>query len=337
MNKGFKVALTLAISSLVVAGLIFAYLQRGEERKAEAKGEKPVAAKPRVTPGTNGEPIVTLNGEAQKRIGLEAEPLKAARLSLELKGYGRVLDPSPLVALVAELASAQAARTASQNEYERLSLLNQQKNASDRALQAAEATAQRDEIVVESARTRLVSGWGMAIAERPSLAAFVQSLASLQNALVRIDLPAGERSKEIPTGARIVAVSEGDNPAAGQYLGPAPNVDPQMQGQAFLFLVAGGSPGLVPGRAVSGYLAFAGEPLSGCIIPDSAVLRHAGRGWVYVQTGENTFARREIALDRRLEDGWFVSVGVAANQRVVVRGAQALLSEEQKYQIKMLD
>jgi hypothetical protein len=32
-----------------------------------------------------------------------------------------------------------------------------------------------------------------------------------------------------------------------------------------------------------------------------------------------------------------VRAGVAANERVVVQGAQALLSEEQKYQIKMFE
>ncbi len=110
-----------------------------------------------------------------------------------------------------------------------------------------------------------------------------------------------------------------------------------MQGQGFLFLVKTSSPSLAPGRAVSGYLQLAGEPLSGCIVPDSAVLRHAGRAWVYVQTGEETFARREIALDHPSEEGWFVSGSVSANDRVVMHGAQALLSEEQKYQIRMLD
>jgi hypothetical protein len=56
-----------------------------------------------------------------------------------------------------------------------------------------------------------------------------------------------------------------------------------------------------------------------------------------LQTAEDTFIRHEIALDRRLEAGWFVRTGAVANDRVVVQGAQALLSEEQKQQIKLLD
>src|SRR5260370_23983284 len=163
MKKGFRIVLTLLATAAALAGLVFAYLQMSQERKAEAVGEKPVAAKTRVTTGTNGEPILTLDTEAQRRIALQAEPLKPARLSPELKGYGRVLDPVPLAALVSELASAKAEGAASQKEFERLNLLNGQKNASDRASQAAEAGARRAEIAVGSARTRLGSPCGAAL------------------------------------------------------------------------------------------------------------------------------------------------------------------------------
>ena len=46
--------------------------------------------------------------------------LTATNLSLEFKSYGRVLDPAPLVALTAELTSAQFAAIASVQEFERL-------------------------------------------------------------------------------------------------------------------------------------------------------------------------------------------------------------------------
>jgi hypothetical protein len=182
-----------------------------------------------------------------------------------------------------------------------------------------------------------MSGWGAALAERPDLAVLVRSLAALESALLRLDLPAGEVLDAPPSGARIVAASSGNTSVWAQLLGPAPNADPQMQGQGFLFLMKTSSLRLVPGMAVGGYLQLQREPLDGFTIPDSAVVRHSGRGWVYVQTGADTFERREIALDHRTADGWFVSAGVAANERVVVQGAQALLSEEQKYRIKMLE
>lgn len=122
-----------------------------------------------------------------------------------------------------------------------------------------------------------------------------------------------------------------------ELLGPAPNVDPLFQGQGFFFLVKENSARLVPGAAVEGYVRFPGETLNGFNIPDSAVVRFAGQGWIYLQTGQETFARRKISLERPLEKGWFVAEGMAAPARVVVSGAQSLLSEEQKNQIKLLD
>ncbi len=49
------------------------------------------------------------------------------------------------------------------------------------------------------------------------------------------------------------------------------------------------------------------------------------------------FQRRELALDRPVAGGWFVTNGLAPNDRVVLTGAQALLSEERKTQIKVGD
>jgi hypothetical protein len=334
-----KKMLSALTAAGVIAALVFAYLTMimSKERKAGGEAGNPVVAESRVHSGTNGETILTLDVEAQKLSALSVEPVTSGEVRAEKKGYGRVLDPVPLATLAAELASAQAASAASQQEFERLKLLHGQQNASDRALQTAEATARADSISVEAIRARLALGWGKAIAERTNLSAFVQSLVLLDSALVRIDLPAGELLNGLPVGARIIASSSETHSVPAQFVSPAPNVDPQVQGQGFLFLVTTNSARLIPGRSVEGHLQLPGEPLHGFIVPDSAVVRDAGRGWVYIQTGAETFTRREIPLDHPLERGWFVQKGLGAKDRLVARGAQALLSEEQKYQIKLLD
>jgi hypothetical protein len=335
MRRILRLLLVFVLIAGVVGGLIFAYLKMSKERAREAERETPVVAKPRTKLGTNGETIVTVDAEAQKRIALKIEPVRQAQLDQELKGYGRVLDPLPLVTLAAELSSAQAAWGASQKEFERLKVLNEQKNASERALQTAEAAARRDQIAVESVRTRLLAGWGSAISQRLEQRAFIESLATLETALVRIDLPAGEMLSGRPIRARIFVGSRVDQPITAELLGPAAQIDPQMQGQAFLFLVKGSSQTLASGLAVTGYLQLPGGSLNGFFVPDSAVVRHNNKAWVYVQTGADAFVRRNIALDRRMDDGWIVTKNVASNDQIVVIGAQALLSEEEKNQIKM--
>jgi len=337
VKRTLKIILVLLIAIGVVVGLIFTYLQKSKERAGEAEREKPVVAKSRVTLGTNGEATVTLDGETRKRIALKVESVTPAKTSPELKGYGRVLDPTPLAALATELASAQAALAASQREFDRLKLLNEEKNASDRALQAAEASARRDQILVESVRARLALAWGKLVAERADLPEFLRSLTSLESVVVRIDLPSGEATTASPASARIVVAAEEGKVIAAEFLGPVTTADPQTLGQGFLFLVKAAPPRLVPGTAVAGHLRLPGEPENGFILPDSSVVRQAAQGWIYVQTGDDTFTRRRIPLDHPMENGWFVRDGVTTNERVVVSGAQALLSEEQKYQIKLLE
>ncbi len=64
------------------------------------------------------------------------------------------------------------------------------------------------------------------------------------------------------------------------------------------------------------------------IVPASAVLRHEGKAWVYVQTQTNQFLRTEITLDRLTDDGWFVAEQLSATNRIIVAGAQLVLSSE---------
>ncbi len=295
---------------------------------AEAPAGKE-AGSTQVSRDTNGNSVIAMSGKTQKEFGLRAEHPAAYEMSPELKGYGKVLDPAPLAALVTEMATAQATFTVSSTELARLKTLEGQGNASARALQAAEAAAQRDRLAAQSAMERLALSWGKAVMDQKDLPALVQSLATLEAALVRLDLPVGDPSKAQPTGARIATLS--GQSAEAEFLEPAPSVDPQMQGRGFLFLLKPNSLRLAAGESVVGYIKIPGEPLAGVIIPRDAVVRTEGAGWVYVlnSTGD-AFTRVQVALDHPTEAGWFVTKGVSAGDEVVVAGAQQLLSSESK-------
>jgi hypothetical protein len=73
----------------------------------------------------------------------------------------------------------------------------------------------------------------------------------------------------------------------------------------------------------------------GTVLPRTAVVRHAGFGWVYVQTGAHVFSRRMVSLEHPHPDGWLVSGDWA--QPILIAGAQSLLSEELKGSIQMKD
>jgi hypothetical protein len=303
--------------------------EAAEGKAGEAKPSEEEAEAPKVTRDTNGNVVILIKDDVQGDMGLVVTNPASASLSPELKGYGRVLDPAPLAALMNELATAQAAWTASSNELGRLRLLEPQGNASTRAIQTAEATALHDQLAVQSARERITLSWGTTITEQKDLPALIQSLNSLDTIMVRVDLPLGENLKTPPEGARLTTGS--GQTVAAEYVGRATSVDPQMQGLGYLFLIRTNSAHLSAGEAVAASLKVAGEPISGVIVPRDAVVRTEGSGWVYVlSSSSDAFTRIEIPLDRPVESGWFVTNAVTANSYVLIVGPQQLLSIELK-------
>jgi len=293
-----------------------------EEKPAAEEGEKPAVSR-----DENGNVVITMSDETQGDMGILVTNPVAAQFAPELKGHGQILDPAPLAGMMNDLAAARAASIASSNELARLKTLSDQGNASPRALQTAEAAAQRDQLAVQAAGDRFILAYGQALAERDDLSALVRSLTSQSVLLVRIDLPAGENLDALPTSARLETLS--GNSVEAELLGAAASTDPQLQGRGFFFLVRNNTAHLLPGEGVAGFLKLPGEPLAGILIPRAAVIRTEGKGWVYVlnKNGES-FTRKEVSLDRPTENGWFNSGGLTAGDFVVVTGAQALLSVE---------
>jgi hypothetical protein len=187
-----------------------------------------------------------------------------------------------------------------------------------------------DQISLASVQSRLLLGWGQAIASQADLAAFVRSLVAQETALVRVDLPLGEQLSAAPTGGRIASLGTPEHLSEAQYLGPAPSADPQMQSRGVLLLAKIDSP--PPGTAVLAWLALPGQSQSGVVVPRSAILRHESRTFVYLQTADDVFERKAVTIERPAGDGWFVGGGFGPQDKVVVVGAQELLSEELKGQ-----
>lgn len=313
---------------IILAAFCAAFAGCSKSDESAASSEMEAQQPSRVKHGANGEVIVTLDADTQKVMGLQTATLVATQLSAEVKGYGRVVDPATLSATVADFVSAHATGEASQREMDRLKTLASQGNASARALEAAEANAKRDAAQADSARAHLLATTGKTIADRKDLPEFIQSLASGESALVKIDLPAGEVLQSDPGSARILPLGDGQNPIGAKFLGQTAAVDPQTQSHGFLFLVESNSTKLTPGAAVTGYLSVSGESQNGVVVPRAAVIRHAGEAWIYLATDGTNFTRRAISLGQPMENGWFVTNGVKAGDQVVVTGAQTVFSEE---------
>ncbi len=327
-----KFFLTL-ITVIVIGGLIFVYAKKNKERTVEQAHEGAITTESKTAKGTNGENILTLNDETQKRIALKVEPLIATNFTKEIVGYGRVLDPTSLAEQGAELASARVAAEVSRQEYDRLKTLGE--NTSVRALQTAAANSRRDELAVETAKIKMKLAWGQALAERDDLPEFLKVIVSSEKSLVRIELSPGETLPSNPIGARITSLN-GAETVEAEFLGASPKIDAQTQGQGFLFLTKSKAVGLSPGAAVTGFIKVSGDALKGVVVPRSAVVRHDGKAFIYLKISAENFARREVNLETPTTAGWFIS-NLSADDPVVISGAQTLLSEESKAQFRLGD
>jgi hypothetical protein len=326
MNTHIKLILT-GILAFAAGGLLMVYLPRHPSKPDGDDGDKGATASPGQSKrGANGETIIALDAETQERLGLKTQNPTPRQWQPEMKGYGQVIDSATLAAAVADLESARTAAAASGKDYGRLKTLAAQDNISARALEAAEATATHDRLTFESTLAKFALDWGQSLTDGETRGKVLSEVVNGRAALVRIGLPPGGILPSPPASARIVALTEETKSVAGTLCSATAGVNPQTQSQSFLFLVK--DQPLTPGSAVTGFLKISGEPVSGVVVPSGAVLRYEGKGWIYVQTGTNEFTRAEIPLDRPAENGWFISGGLTATNRVVVVGAQTVLSAE---------
>ncbi len=310
----------------VFAGLVFGFAAGAIAVWIFTRHPEEKAAEKKPTETGKHEAGLHLKKEQQEMAGIKVGKPEAVEQKPEMRAFGRVLDSGPLAAVIAEIESAKAAVEASEKEFERLKSLKE--NIATRSLEAAEAAMKRDRVTLESAQARLLATWGKPLTSRADLAALAKLLVNQEAALVRVDLPAGETMAAFPKGLRIAAVAGEAEFRDAELIGPAPNADSQAQGQAFFALAREHPPS--PGTSLTARLAGEGEARKGFRLPRAAVIQHDGELYVYVQTGDEVFEKKQVEVAESSMDGVFIVEGLKGEEKVVLNGAQQLLSEEQK-------
>jgi hypothetical protein len=103
---------------------------------------------------------------------------------------------------------------------------------------------------------------------------------------------------------------------------------------SFFYVASAPTPGLLPGMNVLAYMPV-GPQVAGVTVPAPSIVWWQGKAWVYVKKGPDHFVRHAVPTEHPVKDGWFVVNGFSAEDRLVVRGAQLLLSEEFRSQIQV--
>lgn len=344
MKKRILIIIALAgIASL----LIWAFLEGRRERSIEQEREQPIKAPSRLMV-QDGETVIHIDKATQIKSDIVIRSLTLTSHQGEIKAYGTVLQlpeffdlRSQYVGTKARLKKLQVSLVATSREYERLKILNEEnKNASDKALQAAETAWRSDEaeirVAQETVRILKVKArqqWGDVLARwlfGRSLS--LNRLIQCKDVLIQITLPADTHIPLIPETAKIQV--QDTTFVTAKLVSPSPRTDPRIQGASFFYIAPAKTMHILPGMNVLAYLPV-GPQVQGVIIPSSAVVWWQGKAWVYLQKDPEHFIRREIITENPVESGWFLATGFTPEDQIIVIGAQLLLSEEFRAHIEV--
>lgn len=339
-------ALIASLLALVLAGTTI-WLGRDEYRElARERGQtigNPTAADEKIVPGE-----LRIGAAERKLSGIETAPLVAAESDATIEVYGVVVDLRPLIEARGRLASQDGAiralRTAaslSESEYQRaVTLFKDDRNVSERTMLAAEAQwkADRDRVAMaetegRNLREALRATWGAPLADvvsTPGSPAFA-ALVDQREHIVQMTVP-HDYDGALPMRPMSVAAAGGGPRVQARLVSAAPGTAPGAMGTTWFFRVP--AAGLRAGARVTGYLSTGSGRSRGVVVPERAVVWHAGQPWVYVRREDDLFVRTPVSASRLVPGGWFNAEGLAPGVEVVVTGAQLLLSEELEYRIR---
>ena len=333
-----------AIAALALAGAA-GYALRGHLPAADAPADAASAATPTpVVTKVNGVTTVTLDAATQAGNGIRAQPLEAVQYRDEVVASALVVDLQPLIELRTRYAAAATERTtaaalqdAARQEYERnRALYAQDQNVSLKALQAAQASERAASARAEAAsraladvRGALRTQYGETLAQwaaDPKSAAF-QRLLDHRDVLLQVTAPLGTAGADAP---RIEVAGTDNRRQVATFVARAQQADAALAGTGAIYRTAA-SPATANGARLQAFVPRGdGGTSAGVVVPANALVWFGGQPWAFVQTTPERFARVPVPTTAPMSNGYFVQSGIPPGARVVVSGAQLLLSEELK-------
>lgn len=345
-----QIFLLVMLQTALIIALVWALIFLGKD-EYEAYTRPPEPAVPVQASVEEGAAVVNMSLKSQQQSGIATVELEEVKFRPALAAFGTVVGIEPLLELRARYLAARgeidvirAALTRSQRDYQRQAELNRDDgNVSDRAVEAAQAQAAGDAARLRAAeasalnlRDMLLQQWSEPLAtwaSEPQAPDPLQSLIERREVLLSVTLPDTAPAPDGSAMVEVAPVGTAAKPQRARYVGPAAKSDGAFPGRSHFFRAPVAEFRTDMRLTVS--LQGREATQEGVVVPANAVVWFAGKAWVYEQEEDNKeeFVRRQIPTENEVGAGWFVAGRFEAGDRVVVEGAQLLLSEEMKNQI----
>lgn len=166
----------------------------------------------------------------------------------------------------------------------------------------------------------------------------LKKLLTGHNQLISLSITQIDREQPAPQSIIIIPSISSTSEIKAKFLSRAPSVNQAIVGKNFFYLTPNNK--LVINERVSAFISSSDAKGNYLLVPNSSVVWSNGQPWAYIRIKENgNFVRRSLQGMREAENGsangWIIKEGIINEEdEIVVNGAQLLLSEEFKYQIK---
>lgn len=348
MNRKIAIIIGLQAFLIIVLFWVLVFYGKDEYEAYTSEREEEVETPNRVTTDL-GMTIVTLSAAGQKQSDIRTTIMKPAKFQSAISSYGLVMGIDPLIdlrtrylAARAEAGVVRASLLNSEREYQRLQQLNKDDhNISDRAVVASEAIWKADKAKLAAAETaasnirdNMRQIWGEVLTKKateqgdPEL----QQLLEYRQVLLQISLPFGTAEPKPGSTLTVTPTGTQNKAVEARFISASPQTDTTIQGKTYYYQAPAND--LRAGMRVSVRLSENNQSPEGVVVPSEAVVWYGGKAWVYRKEGNDRFVRQPISTDNEAGNGWFTAGQVKVGDTLVTSGAQLLLSEEFKYQIK---
>ncbi|MCX7871669.1 MAG: hypothetical protein N2487_00115 [Verrucomicrobiae bacterium] len=334
-----KKFLLLFTATCVIAacgyGLFQLYKLSRAEKETEGSEDKPVESRQFVTTNSAGQTIIKLSDEEQKKFGIEAKNLTETSKQNGFYAFGVAIDISSLVEHLTDLKTASINLDLAKRQFSREKTLYENgKNTPLKNVELAEAEVKKYEETIKNIQNRIALQWGEKISAQKDLESFLTPFLKNKQSLVRVDLMPGQLLENPPESVKISLLSDEKTSYTAEYFGVPKVVESGNFTKSFIYLIKGES--LPVGMKVKA-LFESNQKIRGTFVPESAIIRLYGGLWVYKKTSADEFMRVPIKPDFPTEGGWILTNPLNAVDLIVVKGAQMLLSEELKSQIRLVE
>lgn len=349
MNR--KILLLVIAQTALLVVLVWALVFFGKDEYEAYTREPP---RPEAQTGSSAEDgtiVVKMSYKAQQQSGIEVVKLEEIEFRPEQTAYGTVVGIDGLLELRARYLAARAdaealratLRNSERDALRQAELNSDGRNVSDRAAQAAEAQAAGDaarlraaEAAVSNLRAQLRLQWAEPLAFwaiEPEAPGPLQALMERREVLLSVTLPDSLPAPDAGATLHVAPTGRAARPVQARYVGPAAKAESMLPGNNHFLRVP--ATDLRTDMRVTVSWQDRKPAQAGFLVPAAAVVWFAGKAWVYEQEYDNDeeFVRREVPTEHEVPGGWFVAGRFESGDRVVVEGAQLLLSEEMKNQI----